>query len=63
MLTYSSRTSRKNKPDGPLKNIDWFTVVIYLMLMAFGVVSIYAAAYDFDHASICLLYTSPSQRD
>ena len=52
MLTYSSRTSRNNKPDGPLKNIDWFTVVIYLMLMAFGVVSIYAAAYDFDHASI-----------
>ena len=34
------------------RNIDWFTVVLYLLLVAAGAVSIYAASYDFDNASI-----------
>ena len=34
------------------RNLDWFTVVIYLLLVAAGAVSIYAASYDFDNASI-----------
>ena len=33
-------------------NLDWFTVVIYLLLVAAGVLSIYAASYDFDNASV-----------
>ncbi|MDE7125399.1 MAG: rod shape-determining protein RodA [Muribaculaceae bacterium] len=33
-------------------NVDWVTVVLYLAMVLFGVVSIYAASYDFDHASI-----------
>lgn len=32
--------------------VDWLTVGIYLVLVVAGVVSIYAASYDFDHASI-----------
>ena len=33
-------------------HIDWFTVVIYLILVIAGVFSIYAASYDFDNASL-----------
>ena len=35
-----------------MKNIDWVTVIIYLLLLIAGVVSIYSASYDFDNASI-----------
>lgn len=38
--------------EGLFKNIDWFTVIIYLLLVCGGVISIYAASYDFDNASI-----------
>lgn len=34
------------------RNLDWFTVVVYLLLVAFGAVCIYAASYDFDNANI-----------
>lgn len=34
------------------KSVDKVTIVIYLILVFFGWVSIYAAAYDFDQASI-----------
>jgi rod shape determining protein RodA len=32
----------------PYKNIDWFTVAIYVLLVAFGWLNIYAANYDPD---------------
>ncbi len=35
-----------------IRHLDWFTVVIYLLLVVAGVFSIYAASYDFDNASI-----------
>lgn len=35
-----------------MRHIDWFTVVLYLLLVVAGVLSIYAASYDFDDASI-----------
>lgn len=35
-----------------LKSLDKFTVFLYLILVLCGWVSIYAASYDFDHASI-----------
>lgn len=35
-----------------LHYVDWWTVGIYLALVFIGVVSIYAASYDFDEASI-----------
>ena len=34
------------------RNIDWITVILYGILVLAGAVSIYAASYDFDHASI-----------
>ena len=34
------------------RHLDWFTVILYLLLVTAGAVSIYAASYDFDHASI-----------
>ena len=34
------------------KSIDWITILIYLILVVAGAISIYAASYDFDHASV-----------
>ncbi len=34
------------------RNIDWVTIFTYLILVTAGAVSIYAASYDFDHASM-----------
>ena len=34
------------------KNLDWFTVLLYTIMVIAGVISIYAASYDFDNASI-----------
>lgn len=34
------------------KALDWPTVIIYMIMVAFGAVSIYAASYDFDNASL-----------
>ncbi len=42
----------RNNNNSTFKYIDWFTVLLYLLLVIAGVVSIYAASYDFDNASI-----------
>ncbi|MCH5227486.1 MAG: rod shape-determining protein RodA [Muribaculaceae bacterium] len=34
------------------RNLDWITVILYLLLVTTGAISIYAASYDFDNASI-----------
>jgi rod shape determining protein RodA len=34
------------------RNLDWWTVLIYLIMVTAGVISIYAASYDFDDAAI-----------
>ena len=34
------------------KYVDWFTIVLYIILVMLGMVSIYAASYDFDHANM-----------
>lgn len=34
------------------KSIDWLTILLYLSLVVMGAISIYAASYDFDNASI-----------
>lgn len=34
------------------RSIDWITILLYLLLVITGAVSIYAASYDFDNASI-----------
>lgn len=51
--TFSLRSrGRKPEEESALRYVDWFTVVLYLLLVTAGVFSIYAASYDFDHASI-----------
>ena len=34
------------------RSLDWVTIVLYLLLVCAGAVSIYAASYDFDSASL-----------
>lgn len=34
------------------RSLDWITILLYLILVSAGAISIYAASYDFDHASI-----------
>lgn len=34
------------------RHVDWWTIAIYAMLVIAGAISIYAASYDYDHASI-----------
>ncbi|MBP3298443.1 MAG: rod shape-determining protein RodA [Muribaculaceae bacterium] len=34
------------------RTVDWPTIILYLLLVAAGVFSIYAASYDFDNASV-----------
>ncbi len=34
------------------RSLDWVTIILYVLLVSAGAVSIYAASYDFDNASI-----------
>ncbi len=42
----------KYEAQSTFKSVDWVLVTLYAILMVCGAVSIYAASYDFDHASI-----------
>lgn len=42
----------RHRDVSPLRYVDWATVVIYLLMVVAGAISIYAASYDFDNASI-----------
>lgn len=44
--------SRRIDAASIFKNLDWFTVLIYVIMVIAGVISIYAASYDFDEASM-----------
>lgn len=46
------RGSGRDAGQSVFRNLDWVTVVLYLLMVFAGVVSIYAASYDFDHASL-----------
>lgn len=41
-----------NRSSTLLRNLDWFTVVLYTILVVAGAISIYAASYDYDQASM-----------
>lgn len=41
-----------NESASIFKSIDWITIILYLILVFAGAVSIYAASYDFDNASL-----------
>lgn len=44
--------NQRNNNASFFRYLDWTTIAIYLLLIVAGVFSIYAASYDFDHASI-----------
>lgn len=50
-MTYNNYNNSQDN-SSPLRNIDWPTIGIYIALVVAGAVSIYAASYDFDHASM-----------
>lgn len=44
---------RRNRQEvNPLRHVDRITIIIYLLMVVAGAISIYAASYDFDNASI-----------
>ncbi|MCM1153253.1 MAG: rod shape-determining protein RodA [Muribaculum sp.] len=45
-----SRSTEAN--ESVFRSVDWITILLYLLLVAAGVVSIYAASYDFDKAAM-----------
>lgn len=45
-------TARNEQQTSIFRSIDWITIILYLMMVAFGAISIYAASYDFDDASM-----------
>lgn len=50
MRQQKRRTISKKNEAGVMASLDWFTVLIYVLLMAMGWVSICGASYDFDQA-------------
>lgn len=46
------RNDRQGGAAALFRNLDWFTIIIYMIMVTAGVLSIYAASYDFDQASI-----------
>ncbi|MCC8173756.1 MAG: rod shape-determining protein RodA [Odoribacter sp.] len=41
-----------NRQSEVIKNIDWFTILLYVLLVVLGWINIYAAVYDETHSSI-----------
>jgi len=46
------RLQRRSESGSTFRNLDWITIIIYLVMVFAGMVSIYAACYDFDNASM-----------
>lgn len=44
--------SRNTDKGSIFRSVDWVVIILYLLLVAGGAISIYAASYDFDNASI-----------
>ncbi len=42
----------KNNSDFVFRDLDWVTIALYLIMVVFGAISIYAACYDFDDANL-----------
>ena len=46
------RATNNTETNSIFKSIDWVTLLIYFVMVVSGAISIYAATYDFDHASM-----------
>lgn len=45
-------TRNEDENTNLLRSVDWFTIILYLIMVVAGAVSIYAATYDYDKASM-----------
>ena len=52
MLPSTFENPSPDRSRSVFKDLDWFTVLLYLVLVVAGAVSIYAASYKFDDASM-----------
>lgn len=43
---------RRDESASLFRNLDWLTIALYVIMVIAGIVSIYAASYDFDEASL-----------
>lgn len=54
------RASKKNKEQSTIRNLDWFTLFIFVALVAMGWMSICGASYDFEQGDQLLDFSSRS---
>lgn len=54
------RASKKNKEQSTVRNLDWFTLFIFVALVAMGWMSICGASYDFEQGDQLLDFSSRS---
>lgn len=52
MFTNTHGGSAPQANTSVFRSIDWITILLYLILVIAGAISIYAASYDFDNASL-----------
>lgn len=52
--------SKKNKEQSVIRNLDWFTLFIFVVLVAMGWMSVCGASYDFDQGTQLLDFSSRS---
>ena len=47
-MSMATQNNNKEKGKGVFQSLDWFTILIYLILLAMGWMSVCGASYDFD---------------
>ena len=52
--------SKRDKEQSIIRNLDWFTLFIFVVLVAMGWMSVCGASYDFDQGGQLLDFSSRS---
>ena len=55
-----SSASKKSREQSVLRNLDWFTLFIFVALVAMGWMSVCGASYDFEQGSQLLDFSARS---
>jgi rod shape determining protein RodA len=53
-------SSKRNKEQSIIRNLDWFTLFIFVALVAMGWMSVCGASYDFEQGTQLLNFSSRS---
>ena len=51
-MSMATQNNNKEKGKGVFQSLDWFTILIYLILLAMGWMSVCGASYDFEETSL-----------